>query len=60
MLDDRGQPQAVEVRTGLTDGSFTEIVTDKLEDGDMVVIGTASAQGAPARPAAASGPRLPF
>ena len=60
VLDDRGQPQAVEVRTGLTDGSFTEIVTDKLKDGDMVVIGTASAQGAPARPAAASGPRLPF
>lgn len=60
VLDDKGLPQAVEVRTGLTDGSFTEVVSDRLKDGDAVLIGTITAQGAPARPATSSGPRLPF
>ena len=60
VLDAKGLPQPVEVRTGLTDGSFTEVVTDRLKDGDAVLIGTVAAQGAPTRPATSSGPRLPF
>jgi HlyD family secretion protein len=53
---DGASPRAVPIRTGLTDGSVTEIVSG-LEDGMRVVVGT---ERAPApRPAAASGPR-PF
>jgi HlyD family secretion protein len=54
--DEAAPPRAVQVRTGLTDGSVTEIVSG-LEEGLRVVVGTERA-GAP-RPAAAAGPR-PF
>lgn len=53
---DGAPPRAVPVRTGLTDGSVTEIVSG-LEDGMRVVVGTE--RTAAPRPAAASGPR-PF
>jgi len=53
---DGASPRAVPIRTGLTDGSVTEIVSG-LEDGMRVVVGTERA--AAPRPAAASGPR-PF
>jgi HlyD family secretion protein len=53
---DGASPRAVAVRTGLTDGSVTEIVSG-LEEGMRVVVGTERA--AAPRQAAASGPR-PF
>ncbi len=50
-----GQPQAVEVRIGLSDGTSTEIVSGPLKEGDAVILGLGE-------PAAAKkalpGPRL--
>jgi multidrug efflux pump subunit AcrA (membrane-fusion protein) len=51
---DGAPPRAVPVRTGLTDGSVTEIVSG-LEEGMRVVVGTERA----AAPRPAAGPR-PF
>jgi HlyD family secretion protein len=41
-----GQPKAVEVRTGLTDGTSTEILEGPLKEGDDVIIGTGEPPGA--------------
>ena len=59
VLDTEGRPRAVPVRTGLTDGAFTEVSGEGLKEGDTVIIGQQSAGTAPpVRPAGA--PRLPF
>ncbi|MBP0462677.1 efflux RND transporter periplasmic adaptor subunit [Roseomonas sp. PWR1] len=50
--DGAGAPRAVPVRTGITDGSVTEILAGALEPGATVVIGQERA-GAAAAPAAA-------
>ena len=60
VLDAQGKPRAVSVRTGLTDGSFTEVRGDELKEGDTVLIGIAGGTAASGRPAAPGGPRLPF
>ncbi len=54
-----GRPRAVDVRTGLTDGSSTEISGDGIEDGIEVITG---AQSAPATTPAArtAAPRMFF
>ena len=53
-----GRPQPVEVRTGLTDGTATEIAGPGVEEGLEVIAG---AQGAPAAaPAARGGPPRMF
>ncbi len=54
--DAGGQAKAISVRTGLSDGSMTELVGGELKEGDPVIIGAAQA-GSGAQP---SGPRLPF
>jgi len=51
-------PREVVLRTGLTDGNATEVVTGDIKEGDQVIVGTAA--GATAAPKAGSGPRLPF
>jgi HlyD family secretion protein len=38
-----GQPKAIDVRLGLTDGSSTEVVSGALEEGTEVIIGVAEA-----------------
>jgi HlyD family secretion protein len=45
-----GRPQSVQVRTGISDGSLTEIVEGELHQGDLVVIDAtvAGQTGAPA------------
>ena len=53
-----GAPKEVAIRTGLTDGNATEVVSGPLAEGDEVIVGTHLA-GAPAAKAS-SGPRLPF
>jgi len=61
VLDDRGQPKAVDVRLGLADGSQTEVLGDSLPEGAQVVVGLAGAATAPpAAPPRLSGPRFPF
>jgi HlyD family secretion protein len=51
-----GQPKAVEVRLGLTDGSATELVAGGLAEGNEVIIGVADAgRGASGQAAPAGG-----
>ena len=52
-----GKPQAVSIMVGLSDGSYSEVVSGDLKAGQEVLIGTAS--GAAGRASgSASGPRL--
>ncbi len=53
-----GKPTEVSIRTGLTDGNATEVVSGPLAEGDEVIVGTQLAN-APA-PKASNAPRLPF
>ena len=57
VLEAGGQPRMVSVRTGLSDGSMTEMVAGELKEGDQVIVGTAQSSGNAPAP---SGPRLPF
>ncbi len=42
-LDKNGEPKAVNVRLGLTDGTYTELVRGDLREGAQLVVGTAAA-----------------
>jgi HlyD family secretion protein len=53
-----GQPVAVEVRTGLTDGSSTEILEGPLKEGDEVILGPGEPSAAAKKAGGSSGPRL--
>lgn len=54
-------PKEVRLRTGLTDGTATEVVSGELKEGDAVIVGTVQAANASApRSAGGSSPRLPF
>ena len=52
-------PQEVRLRTGLSDGNATEIVSGPIKEGDEVIVGTVQS-GAPSTPRGSSAPRLPF
>jgi len=52
-----GPPKAVEVRTGLTDGTSTEIAEGPLKEGDAVILGLGEPAAA-AKKAGPSGPRM--
>jgi HlyD family secretion protein len=61
VLDTGGQPKAVPVMLGPTDGAYTQIVSGELKDGAQVIIGGGPRPVAPAAPAGgppARGPRL--
>jgi HlyD family secretion protein len=58
VLDNAGRPQAVNVRTGLTDGTYTQLVGGDLQQGAQVIVGTQS--GAKALPQTKGGPRFGF
>lgn len=47
-LDEKGNPKPVALRTGATDGSWTEVLSGEIKPGDQLVVGL---------PAAASKPR---
>ena len=51
-----GKPQAVSIMVGLSDGSYSEVVSGDLKAGQDVFVGSAS--GASGRPNQTSGPRL--
>jgi HlyD family secretion protein len=56
-----GEPVAVPVQTGITDGSSTAIVKGELQAGDAVVTEAAGAAGGGAgRPGRSGGPRMRF
>jgi len=50
-----GKPEAVTVRTGLSDGTSTEIAEGPLKEGDEVILGSVDA---PAAAKKAGGPRM--
>ncbi len=56
-----GKPQAVDIRVGLTDGTYSEVVSGALKENDEVIIGTQDANAkAGASKAAPAGPRMVF
>jgi len=50
-----GKPQPISVRTGISDGASTEVISDQLRPGDLVVIGVEST-GKPANASLAPPP----
>jgi HlyD family secretion protein len=51
-----GEPQPVEIRPGISDGRFTEVVSGNIKEGDVVVVGLVTAKAdVGARPAAGGG-----
>ena len=53
-----GQPKAADLRTGLTDGTSTEIAEGPLKEGDEVILGIGEAAGAAKKAGGPSGPRF--
>lgn len=58
VVDEKGRPRAVAVRTGLTDGTLSELVSGDLAEGAQVVVGSADA--GKGRTRASGGPRFGF
>jgi HlyD family secretion protein len=56
-LGSNGEPKPVEIRTGITDGRFTEVVSGDVKAGDTVIVGlvTAKADAGAGRPPGAGG-----
>lgn len=50
VLEDDGAPRAVSIRTGLSDGSVTEVLGGELAPGARLVVGSERAGGAPRAP----------
>jgi hypothetical protein len=44
-LDQSGEPRPIRIRFGITDGSFTEVVSGKLREGIAVIAGNAPRAG---------------
>jgi HlyD family secretion protein len=44
LLGEDGKPKKVEIRTGITDGRFTEVVKGELKEGDKVIVGTVTSK----------------
>jgi HlyD family secretion protein len=53
-----GRPKVVDVRTGLTDGTSTEIADGPLKEGDQVILGFGESAGAAKKAAGPTGPRM--
>jgi HlyD family secretion protein len=58
VIDDTGKPRSVDLRLGLSDGTYTEVLGGALQDGSQVVVGTAADKMARAQPK--GGPRFGF
>ena len=39
-----GDPKPIAIRTGITDGRYTQVVSGELKEGDSVIIGLATAR----------------
>ncbi len=53
LLSEKGEPVAIPVRTGITDGNFTEVVDGGLKEGDRIIVGVESKE----RPSSPGGGR---
>jgi len=58
VLDNNGKPRAVSLRVGLTDGSYTEVVSGELQESAQVIVGTQA--DAKSKQQAKGGPRFGF
>jgi HlyD family secretion protein len=58
VLDDTGRPTAVDVRIGLTDGTYSEVIGGTLQEGSQVIVGLQT--DARTRTQAKGGPRFGF
>jgi HlyD family secretion protein len=56
IVGEDGNPKAISVRLGLTDGSMTEIVSGDIKEDSEVIVGQQTATGA--KPSGIPGPRL--
>jgi HlyD family secretion protein len=56
----KGAPHMVPLRPGLTDGTFTEVATGDLSEGDEVVVDTLEPEGAPSATSASASLRRMF
>jgi len=55
-----GQPQPVEIRSGITDGRFTQVVSGELKPGDTIVVGLVTSKAdASTLPGGSRGPGGP-
>jgi len=55
----KGEPKPVEVRTGVTDGRFTQIMSGEVKPGDTVIVGLATAKAATSGGPPGAGPGGP-
>ena len=44
LMDADGKLKPVEIRTGITDGHYTQVVSGDLKPGDMIVVGLATSK----------------
>lgn len=58
LLGDDGKPKKVEIRTGITDGRYTEIVKGEIKEGDKVIVGTATSKADSSTLPGAMGPGM--
>ena len=58
VIDDTGKPRSVDLRLGLSDGAYTEVLGGALQDGSQVIVGTSTDKMARAQPK--GGPRFGF
>jgi HlyD family secretion protein len=58
VLDGNNMPKELSVRTGLTDGSSTEVMAPELKEGMEVLVGTAQAPASSGKPTQPAGPRM--
>lgn len=57
-LDEKGQPKALNVRFGLTDGSSTEVISPEVKEGMEIITGMARPQNSAPDTARPPGPRM--
>jgi len=53
------KPKAVWIRTGITDGRFTQVVSGDLKEGDLVIVGTATTKVDATTPSGSTNPLAP-
>jgi HlyD family secretion protein len=58
VIDDTGKPRSVDLRLGLSDGTYTEVLGGTLQEGSQVIVGTLADKMARAQ--AKGGPRFGF
>jgi HlyD family secretion protein len=57
-LDDKGQPRAIEVRLGLSDGTMSEVISAELKEGMEIIMSMQSRQSDPSKTRTPAGPRM--